>query len=66
MNIAKKIIFCILSILLIVCIGINVWYLYVYLYGADKVISNTFEVGLQKLKDGSDTKYFVEINYLSN
>lgn len=66
MSLAKKILIFILSILLVGCVGINVWYLYIYLYGGDKVVSSTFEVGLQTLADGSDTKYFIEVNYLSN
>ena len=66
MSVAKKILIFVISLLLSVCVGINVWYLYIYLYGMDKVVSSTFEVGLQTLADDSETRYFIEVNYLSN
>lgn len=48
-------------ILLVGCLTIDVWYLYIVLFGADKQISNTFEVGLQVTTDGNQ-KYFMEVN----
>lgn len=61
----KKIIIAILAVLMLVCVIIDVWYLVIYYTGDDRVVSNTYEVGLQETVDG-DTKYFIEINYMSN
>lgn len=48
------------------CVGINAWYIYVKCFGPDKIVSFTYEVGLQNLENSEDSKYFIEINYLSN
>ena len=61
----KKFGIAILILLLIACLGIDIWYLYISLYGNERVVANTFEVGLQKLNDGS-TKYFVEVNSMAD
>jgi len=50
----------ILALLFLACIGINAWYVYILYFGPDKVVSDTFEVGLQTLEDGN-TKYFAEV-----
>ena len=46
----------------IVCIS---WYTYIKMYGKEKVVSTTFEVGLQTTVDGN-TKYFMEVNSYDN
>ena len=61
----KKFGIAIAVLLLIVCLGINVWYLGISFLGNEKIVANTFEVGLQKLEDG-DTDYFVEVNYMAD
>ena len=68
MSVRKKILIISLTILLLICAFINIWYLYIRMFGVQKVVSSTFEVGLQSLKneENPDTKYFIEINYLSN
>lgn len=65
-GIGKTIGIIISAILFLVCAFIDVWYVYVVLYGEVKQVVNTYEVGLQTLADGSDTKYFIEIEYYSN
>ncbi len=54
------------SLIGIACIFVNVWWFSVLSFGKDKVASNTFEVGLQKLENSDETKYFMEINYMAN
>lgn len=65
MSVGKKIGISVLILLLIGCLGIDIWYLCVSILGKDKVVANTFEIGLQKLEDGS-TKYFVEVNSMAD
>ena len=50
---------------LILCLVVDIWYLWVLLFAPDKVVSTTFEVGLQTTVDGN-TKYFMEINSYDN
>ena len=47
------------------CIGVCVWYYYIINYGSDKVVSNTYEVGLQTTTN-DDSRYFIEIQYYAN
>lgn len=47
--------------LMVGCIGIDLWYLYIKQFEPEKVVSNTFEVGLQETTNG-DVKYFMEVN----
>lgn len=56
---------CSLIALLIGCIVIDVWYFYIRQYGNEKVVSHTYEVGLQTTTDGN-TKYFMEVNAFDN
>ena len=51
--------------LLVACLGIDVWYLYVKKFGPKKKVSHTYEVGLQTTTDGTE-KYFAEVNYFAN
>ena len=54
------------AILFLACAFVDVWFLYIWLYGDVKTVVNTYEVGLQTLADGSSTKYFIEVEYYSN
>lgn len=65
MSVGQKLAIVFSAFLCAICIGINAWYLYVRLYGPDKVISNTYEIGLQTTQNG-DSRYFAELNYFSN
>ena len=56
----KKISIIVLALLFLGCVIVNGWYLYILTFKPAKVVSNTFEVGLQTLEDGT-TKYFAEI-----
>lgn len=62
----KTLLIVLCAILFLACAFIDVWYVYVVLYGEVKQVVNTYEVGLQTLEDGSDTKYFIEVEYYSN
>lgn len=65
MTLKKKIFVSILAILLVVCAVIDIWFLYVKFYAPEKLIENTYELGLQETTDG-ETKSFVEVKYSSN
>lgn len=54
-----------LSLILIVCLILDVWFLYIKFHGEEKVVSTTYEVGLQETTSG-DKKPFIEIEYFSN
>ena len=68
-----------LSIILLICVGINVWFLAIYSRGEKKIVMHTYKVGLQeKLADTNgdgviddkdevvDAKPFIEILYNTN
>lgn len=62
-----KIITIVLFLLLVVsCLGVDAWYLYIRMYGPDKIVSNTVNVGEMTTADGSVTKYLAEIDYNRN
>lgn len=65
MSKAKRIGISILTILIVACVAVSIWWGCVYAFAPDKLIENTYEVGLQELKDGT-TKHFVEVKYNSN
>lgn len=54
-----------LALLFSACIFIDVWYLILRSRNPDTFVSNTFEVGLQTLKDGT-TKHFAEVQVYRN
>lgn len=69
MGIGKKILVTILSIISLVAVGVDVWYVYILKYAPQKVISQTFEVGEQVVfkEDGSvEKKHFIDINIYDN
>lgn len=53
------------ALVMVVCLGVDVWYYYVWKFAPDKIVSNTYEVGMQTTTN-DDSKYFIEINYYSN
>lgn len=55
----------ILSILFCLCVGVDGWYYYIWKFAPDKIVSNTYELGLQTTVN-DDTKYFIELDYMSN
>ena len=65
MSLIKKIFIVFASVLVLLCVCLDGWYLYIKFFGPDKIVSNTYEVGLQETTDGNK-KYFAEINYFSN
>lgn len=65
MKVLKTIFIVLLAILFTLCLGIDIIYIWVLVKAPNKIISQTFNVGLQELNDGT-TKEFVEINYYSN
>lgn len=67
MSVAKKIWISSLVIVFVICLAINIWYFNLKFFGKQKLISTTYEVGLQTLKDAEGTtKYFVEVNSMAD
>ena len=62
---AKTTLIIVSAILFVATLAVNIWYLCVKLYGAEKIIAETYKVGLQTLKDGTQ-KPFISVNYMSN
>lgn len=65
----KKFLIVVMSIICFVSIGIDAWYLYVMKYAPEKIVSQTYEVGEQRVlkEDGStDSKAFIELNIFDN
>ena len=55
--------------MLFVSFGLIGWYAYIYFFGVEKIISQTFKVGDQVVmkEDGTtDTKTFIELNLYDN
>lgn len=69
MSTSKKILIPILAIVYALCLGINIWYLSVMLFGDQKIVSDTYYVGIQTAtkEDGTaDKDYFIEVNYMAD
>jgi len=66
MGLGKKIFIVILTLLSVLCIGIDIWCLVVYKYGEEKIVSNTINMDIMETVDGTDKKTFLEINYYKN
>lgn len=64
MSMGKRIFISIISILMVVCVALIGWFLYIKFYAPEKLIENTYEVGLQTTDD--DTRSFIEVSYYSN
>lgn len=66
----KKALIIALSIVTVICLGLDVWYYFILKNGEDKIISDTFIIGEQTVskldeKTGdeiTDSKYFCEVN----
>lgn len=54
-----------LSILFMLAIVLDIWFIYVKYHAPEKVSSKTYEVGYQ-VTTGGDKKAFIEVNYKSN
>ena len=61
----KKFWIVLLAIVSVACVTVDVWYAVIYFYGDEKLVINTYEIGLQETTSG-DAKYFIEIKYFSN
>lgn len=66
MSKGKKTLIVLSALLFLICAIIDIWYLVVYLYGDDKIISQTINIGLQETASGDEQQYFIELNYYSN
>lgn len=65
----KKFLIVVMSIICFVSLGIDIWYLYVMKYAPEKIVSQTYEIGEQKIlkEDGStDSRAFIELNIFDN
>lgn len=65
MSKSKIIILSILAVLCAICVGLDAWYLYVYFKGPEKIVAQTYKVGLQTLADGTE-KPLAEIKLFNN
>lgn len=65
MPVWKKVCISLLSIFMLACVAVIAWYLVVLYTGEEKIVSNTYEVGLQETTNG-DSRYFIEIKYYTN
>ncbi len=65
MPVWKKVCISLLSIFMLACVAVDAWYLVVLYTGEEKIVSNTYEVGLQETTNG-DSRYFIELKYYSN
>lgn len=57
------------SVLALGCMGVCGWYYYIYKYAPEKYVSNTYEVGMQTIKAGTEEeeqRYFCEVKYHAN
>ncbi|MBQ3158375.1 MAG: hypothetical protein IJB98_01635 [Clostridia bacterium] len=61
----KKFLIIVLTLLCVVCVGIDIWALVVYKAGEEKIVVNTQNLGFIETTDGSK-KTFLEINYFNN
>lgn len=69
MSIGKKILLTIAVFFVLITLSINIWYVSLLLFGKQKIVSNTYEVGLQKItsSDGTEeSRYFVEVNLMDD
>lgn len=65
MSPVKKILIFVGVLLFICCAVVCSWYVYISVYGDEKLISNTVNVG-ELTSDSGDKKYFIEVDYNSN
>lgn len=54
------------SILTVIMASVCLWWLMVYLFAPNKIISNTWNISSIATADGSDTRDIVEVDYYSN
>ena len=69
MSISKRILLTLLVFFVVITLGINIWYVSLLLFGKQKIVSNTYEVGLQKItsSDGTEeSRYFIEVNLMDD
>ncbi len=63
----KDFLYVIIGLIVTIMVAIDVWYLYIVFVAPEKVISTTFEVGIQELKDADNTQfYFMEVELWDN
>lgn len=56
----------IFTLSLAICVVVNIFYFGILFYAPQKVVAQTYKVGMQKLENGSDSKTFVEVKYFKN
>ena len=69
MGLSKKISITTLAITCCVCLGLIAWYVFVLVFAPAKIVSQTFEVGKQRVidKNGNvNAKNFIEVNLYNN
>jgi len=62
----KKLFTIFLTIVFILCLGVNVFYACVYFLKPDVLVASTFELSPMTNSDGTDTRCFLELKYYKN
>lgn len=61
----QKILVIITAVITVFCVGICSWYAYIQFFYPEKIITNTYEVGLQETTSG-EARPFIEVQYFTN
>ena len=62
----KKLGIILISILCVLCVAIDVWFVVIHFTGAKKELSNTMNIDILETTNGSQKEPFIEVNYYSN
>lgn len=65
-SICLRVLIGIVIFLAIAFIAVDIWWIFVQIYGDDKTVFDTMKAGQIELIDGSEKKYIFEVNYFSN
>ena len=65
MTLGKKIIISLVTILMTICLGLNVWYILVCEFAPEKIVNKTYELGEITTVDGT-SKQLIEIKIFTN
>lgn len=69
MSVKKRSLIVVIIVLVAITLTINIWYFALMLFGKQKIVSETYEVGLQKITDAdglTETRYFAEVNLMDD
>ena len=66
MNKGKKILVIVLTLICLLCVGVDIWCFAVYKNSEEVLVSDTYNFDLLETENGEDKKAIFEINYFSN